>query len=301
MRDARQMDAVAAIERSGGLSTRADLIAASSRLQVDRALRTGEIVAVSHGRYTLPTVGDAPRIAHRVNGVLSLTSAALHHGWEVKQTPDKPHVVFPRHRNIPIAWRDEVVMHRRDLTVDEITDGATSRELTLTQCLRFLPADEALVIADSALRHGEEATLRRAVSLVRGRGQARAQRIGAAARGESANAFESATRSICLTVPDLRVEPQVVISSSHCWARPDLVDVHRQLVVECDSYEWHGNRDGFRKDVRRYTLLVADGWTVLRFTWEDVMHRADWVREVLVRTLAVDARTMIQSRTWAAA
>ena len=97
------MDAVAAIERSGGMSTRAALIAASSRLDVDRALRVGAIVRAAHGRYTLPTVEGAARTAHAVNGVLSLTSAALHHGWEVKQAPEKPHVLFPRHRKIPMA------------------------------------------------------------------------------------------------------------------------------------------------------------------------------------------------------
>ncbi len=37
-------------------------------------------------------------------------------------------------------------------------------------------------------------------------------------------------------------------------------------MVECESFEWHGDRKGFTKDVRRYTLLSAGGWTVLRFT-----------------------------------
>ena len=289
------MDAATVIERSGGLSTRAALIAATTRLDVNRALREGGIVRAGHGRYTLPEVGEAGRIAHGANGVLSLSSAALHHGWEVKLAPDKPHVTFPRHRNIPTKWRDTLIVHRGDLTLDDVTDGATSRELTLAQCLRLLPDDEALVIADSALRHGEHATLRRAMATVRGRGEAKAQRVGRAARGEAANAFESATRAICNTVPGLHVEPQVVISSAHCWARPDLVDRERRIVVECDSFEFHAVREGFRKDVRRYTLLVADGWTVLRFIWEDVMFRPEWVRDVLIRTIGVDARTLVHA------
>lgn len=291
------MDVVTAIERSGGLSTRAALIRATSRTEVDRALEHGTITRAGHGRYALPTVDAAARVAHGANGVLGLTSAALHHGWEVKAVPEKPHVIFPRKRNIPAKWRDQVVVHRGDLVVDDIADGATSRELTLTQCLRLLPDDEALVIADSALRHGELATLRRAAAAVVGRGQAEARRIGLEARADAANPFESVTRAICHTVPGHRVEPQVVISSPTCWARPDLVDVDRRLVVECESFEWHGNRAGFRKDVRRYTLLVADGWTVLRFTWEDVMFRPEWVRAVLVRAVGVDARTL-DRRAW---
>ncbi len=71
-------------------------------------------------------------------------------------------------------------------------------------------------------------------------------------------------------------------------------------MIECDSYEWHGSREGFRKDVRRYTLLAADGWLVLRFTWEDVMFRQEWVREVLVRVVA-DAQALVPPRGLAAA
>ena len=59
-----------------------------------------------------------------------------------------------------------------------------------------LAVDEALVIADSALRHGEQATLARAVALVRGRGQQQASRIARNARGESANALRDLARFI---------------------------------------------------------------------------------------------------------
>ena len=34
------------------------------------------------------------------------------------------------------------------------------------------------------------------------------------------------------------------------------------------------------------TSLTADGWTVLRFTWWQVMERPDWVREVIERVMA---------------
>lgn len=279
--------------RHGGLSTRAALIRATSRAEVDRALATGVLVRAGHGRYVLPEVDAAARTAHAMNGVLCLTSAALHHGWEVKAAPDKPHVLVPRKRNVPDDLRRAVVLHRRDLGPDDVSGGATSRELTLEQCLRLLPYDEALVIADSALRNGEHSTLVRAAALVRGRGEQRAARVAREARAESANAFESTTRAICHRVPGLHVEPQAVISDAFVWARPDLVDRDLELAIECESYEWHGDRAGFRKDVRRYTLLTASGWLVLRFTWEDVMFRPDWVEAVLTRAVAVRARTLV--------
>ena len=288
------MDLSEVMTRHGGLSSRAALIRATSRAEVDRALADGRLVRAGHGRYVVPEVEAAPRAAHAANAILCLTRAALHHGWEVKAIPEKPHVLVPRQRNVPDHLRRDVVLHRRDLHPDEISGGiATSRELTLEQCVRLLPYDEALVIADSALRHGEQATLARAVALVRGRGQQQASRIARNARGESANAFESVTRAICHRVGGLDVEPQVVICDPFVWARPDLADRRLELVVECESYEWHGDRAGFRKDVRRYTLLTASGWLVLRFTWEDVMFRPDWVQAVLTRAVAVRARTWV--------
>lgn len=291
------MDIGDAIERLGGLATRATLLRVSSRADVDRALREGTVVRVGHGRYAAAHVGKAAMTAHAMNGHLSLTSAALHHGWEVKTAPVKPHVVVPRKRNVPHARRRGVELHRYDLGPDDTSGITTSRDLTLLQCLRSLPDDEALAVADSALRHGEDATLRRVLAQVRGAGAAKVRRIGLAADGRAANPFESVTRAICLQVPGLDVIPQLVLSTDHFWACPDLVARERRLVVECESYQWHGDRKGFLKDVRRYTLLSADGWTILRFTWDDVMLRPAWVREVLCRAIGVDTRTEVAA-TW---
>jgi very-short-patch-repair endonuclease len=286
------MDVSESMRRQGGLSTRAQLIAATSRRDVDAALRAGVVRPVGHGRYASPHVPEAVTLAHAMNAYLSLTSAALHHGWEVKEVPRLPHLVVPRHRRVADHWRAKVEVHRYDLGPDDTVEVATSRELTLLQCLRQLPDDEALTIADSALRHGEHLTLRRVLAQVAGAGRAKVLRIGRAADERSANPFESVLRAICLQVPGLAVVPQYEISTSEVYARADLVDVERRLVIEADSFEWHGNRQGFRKDVRRYTLLVAAGWRVVRFTWEDVMLRPAWVRGVLVR-LVGDARTEV--------
>ena len=52
--------------------------------------------------------------------------------------------------------------HRHDLGADDIVNGiTTSKEATLAQCLRALPDDEALAIADSAARAGDLALLAR--------------------------------------------------------------------------------------------------------------------------------------------
>jgi very-short-patch-repair endonuclease len=266
----------------GGVASRGTLIAATSRAEVDRALRHGRIIPVARGRYCLPDVADEPRLAHAIGGVLSHSSAALHLGWEVKQVPERPHVTVPRKRRVEPRLAARAHVHFADLAPDEIIDGvATSVEVTLLQSLRSLPDDEALAIADSALRHGVPSNVLRRVSLtVRGPGSAKVRRIAGAARGEAANPFESCLRHVASTVPGLQVEPQKTLPGMS--ARPDLVDLDLGVVLEADSFEWHGGRAALRSDARRYNLMVINGWLVLRFAWEDVMYDQAYVRSVLV-------------------
>jgi very-short-patch-repair endonuclease len=270
----------------GGVVTRAALLAVTDRAEVDRALADGRLVVLARGRYALPVVDAGRAAAHRLSGVVGLASAALHHGWAVKDPEAAPHVILPRHRKVRAGQTAAVNAHFIDLLPDEVVDGVTTREVTLTHCLRLLPFDEALTVADSAARDDELAMLRRVAAGVRGPGARQVRRVAGLARPGAANAFESVLRAIALTVPGLDVEPQILIRTVDPWARPDLVDVALRLVLEADSFGWHGDRAALRRDARRYDLLVADGWVVLRFAWEDVMFDPDFVRSVLERVVA---------------
>lgn len=50
-------------------------------------------------------------------------------------------------------------------------------------------------------------------------------------------------------------------------AYPDLL-----LAIEIDGFSAHSSPDAFQRDRTRQNRLVALGWTVLRFTWADVVH-----------------------------
>jgi len=282
------LDPVDLLIRLGGIATSAQLLEAVSRGELERALREGKVLHPARDRYTLPSADQAVRVAHEVSGILCLTNAALFHGWAVKQVPDTPHVSFRRNRNLTSAQLRLVQPHRHDLTPDDIVDGiATSKEVTLSQCLRSLPDDEAVVVADSAARAGELATLARVAATASGSGAARIRGKVGEARADAANAFESVLRSIANSVGGLRVEPQRLITSVTPWARPDLVDEELRIVLEADSFEWHGDRIALRRDARRYDQLVVDGWVVLRFAWEDVMFDQEFVRSVLVAAVGL--------------
>jgi very-short-patch-repair endonuclease len=165
-------------------------------------------------------------------------------------------------------------------TAQHVTrEGVTSPAWTVIDCAKDLPFDEALAIADSALRHGDvtKAELLRLAEQVTSTGRRRALRVAQAADGRAANPFESVLRAIALDVRGLDVEPQVVISENGFLGRPDLVDVARRVVLEADSFDFHGRRRAMKRDCERYNGLVLCGWIVLRFTWEHVMFQPDYV------------------------
>lgn len=282
------MEVTERLRELGGVADRATLVEAVGRAGLDQALSSGAVVRVARGRFALVQADEALITAHALSGVLSHTSAALHWGWELKTVPDHPHVLVPQRRKVPVDRRAGIVLHRGDLTRDDVRGHVTSPELTLVQCLRTLPFDEALAVADSALRNGEPpSTLRRIHMTVRGPGAPRVRRVCDEATDLAANPFESVLRAIALEVPGLQVQPQRQIAEG---TRPDLVDRDLRLVLEADSFEWHGGRAALRRDAQRYNQMVVDGWLVLRFAWEDVMFEQDYVRGCLVAAVTLATR-----------
>ncbi|QBX55885.1 DUF559 domain-containing protein [Nocardioides seonyuensis] len=52
---------------------------------------------------------------------------------------------------------------------------------------------------------------------------------------------------------------------------PDLADPFTGLAIEANSWAHHASKADHDEDCVRYNALVVAGWTVLRFTWEQVM------------------------------
>lgn len=275
------------LERLGGVARRRVLLVHVDRAALDRAVAVGDVLRDARGRYALPTAESDLRTAARVGGVLSLTSAALRHGWAVKSVPARPHVTVSRGRKLAVPAALAHV-HRAELRPDQVDGAMTSQETTLLDCLRRLPFDEALCVADSARREGvEQGVLDRLAEQARGPGAAQVRRVARLCSPRAANPFESVTRAIAHDVPGLSVRPQVVISEDGFTARPDLVDEQLRIVIEADSFKWHGKRSALASDARRYNRLVVRGWMVLRFSYEDVMFHPDQVRAVLVAAVAL--------------
>jgi hypothetical protein len=74
--------------------------------------------------------------------------------------------------------------------------------------------------------------------------------------------------------------------------RVDFAYPEYRVLIEVDGYEHHSSLDAFQGDRVRQNDLVEAGWIVLRFTWEDLVHRPAEVAARILRVLAtVKARS----------
>jgi very-short-patch-repair endonuclease len=72
----------------------------------------------------------------------------------------------------------------------------------------------------------------------------------------------------------------------------DLAWPELRLCVEFDGWKTHGTREAFARDRSRDRELFPLGWTVLRYTWDDVVRDPEVVVDQLVRSFESRARSL---------
>jgi hypothetical protein len=173
-------------------------------------------------------------------------------------------------------------VHRLDLPADERTERRAQPVTTPARTWRDLAAvlepPALLAVTDQVVRdlvgtaHLAEQLRRRPT----GRGCARARKVLALVDPRAESPMESVVRWIFhaggLPAPEL----QFVLRDRKgtFLARADFAWPAHRLMVEFDG-DVHGQRDVFVRDVRRQNLVVAEGWTVFRYTSADALGRAD--------------------------
>ncbi len=203
-------------------------------------------------------------------------------------------MIVPRNRKVAAGRRVGVRVLWIDLADDQVADGVTTPFRTVIDCARLLPFDEALAIADSALRSGLVTREELDAIDVRGAGAAAVRRVLRHADARAANPFESVLRALCLE-SGLAVEPQGEVVLGRDVIHPDLVCRDRRAVIEGDSWTWHSTRKAHTRDCARYNLLAIHGWAVYRFTWEQVMLDQGYVRWVLAQLAERVGRAEVDS------
>jgi very-short-patch-repair endonuclease len=287
------MEVRVALKRLGGVASTRQLRRICSHRRIAEALASGDVIRVGTS-YALPSIASDLAKAVELKGVLSHESAALQLGWALSRVPLRVAVIVPRGRRVSPARRIGVTLRFRNLESDQVRGGHYTDPLTtLIDCAKALPFADALAVADSALR-AETITptqLVRAAESVRTTGRTQCLRVARCADGRAANPFESTLRALALDVPGLRPEPQARIEVAGFAVHPDLVDRDLGLVMEADSWAFHGGRREFARDCERYNELSLAGWTVLRFSYEAVMGDPTYVRSTLARAVGALAGT----------
>ncbi len=82
-----------------------------------------------------------------------------------------------------------------------------------------------------------------------------------------------------------------VHSGTRFVGRVDFAYPADHVAIEVDGYESHASLDAFRHDRARQNDLVALGWTVLRFTWDDVLHHPVPVARAVTLVLRTKSNT----------
>lgn len=212
--------------------------------------------------------------AVRRSAVLSCGAAAQHHGLDVFG-----HVGLHLVASGPREVRRSTVFHRRQVDCDA---RVTTLRQTLVDCCRCLPVGQAVSVLDSAVRQGR-VDLDELAALVpqRGRWARRLRDTVRLVDPQAQSVLESAARVLFVTAGIGPVQSQVEVP---CVGWVDLV-VAGWLVIEVDGYAVHRGR--FREDRRRDAELVRQGFVVLRFTYDDLERRPEWVLAVVRETLAL--------------
>jgi hypothetical protein len=125
------------------------------------------------------------------------------------------------------------------LAEDQVVDGVTTPSRTVIDCARLLPFDEALAIADSALRSGFVTREELTEADVRGAGALAVRRVVRHADPRAANPFESVLRALCLEA-GLSVEPQGEVVLGHDVIHPAEAEAVRTGCVHRPALDLEG-------------------------------------------------------------
>ncbi|WP_347350536.1 hypothetical protein [Intrasporangium sp.] len=276
------------LDARGGVASIAELRRWYSAREIARAVADGHVLRDAPGHYALASADEALRAARRMRAVVVTRSAAAFYGWRLKIQPPRPEIAVPRGRKVSAGDRQRHAVSWRALPPEALRGAhVTTPVRTVVDCALVLPFDEALAVADSALRSGSVASqqLREAAQDVKRAGRRRALRVAEHADHRAENPFESVVRAISLDVAGLRLQPQVALRSAGRVIHPDLVDTDLGIAVEADSYEYHTTRQQIDVDCHRYTELGLGGWLVLRVSYQQAMRRQGWVRSTFERAV----------------
>lgn len=267
----------------GKVLTAAELRPYATNGQLARLVGEGAIEYDGRGTYRLKAVPIRHSVAKRMRGVLSHRSAAEHWRLELTESVATTEITVDPLRKRRAA-PEGVRIYYRNLRPDERVGDVTTVVRTILDCARDLEVPEALAMADAAVRTraAELHELDDAAAKLRGPRSARARSVIGWVDPRAVSALESITRGVLLDGGITGFVPQFPVKiSTGKVLHADLGHEEARVLVEADSMLAHTGRGRVEMDALRSTEFAAAGYTVLRFTWKNVIHRRPWVVEMV--------------------
>lgn len=251
-----------------------------SKADIRKHVETGQLWQVHRGWYAEPGTDAEIIRAMRLGGRLGCVSALrLYGAW---CPPDAGmHVGMPRSasgrrmRRPADDDQQQVTAHWRSTAEVQLwSTGVCPLAAAVEQAAQCQPTEYAVAVLDSLLH-------RRLISSERLRHAllnlpAHRRRLPALLDSRSEEGIESVARYL-LRSNGFHAEPQVTIAGI---GRADLV-IDGWVVIELDGRETHAQQVAFASDRYRDGLMQQRGYTVLRFTYSQVLYD----REFILRTV----------------
>jgi very-short-patch-repair endonuclease len=173
-------------------------------------------------------------------------------------------------------------------TVDGIP--CTSATRTIVDCAPFLDPEALEVAFESARRMGLTSphALARVADRLCGRGRAGSTGIRALLSTQRAGDPPLQYRLEVKMARLLRASklPRPTRQFPLGRFRIDFALVPMRVGIECEGFEYHGNRLTWKRDKRRTAWIEAQGWRLLFVTWDDVTKRPEETVERIRLALA---------------
>lgn len=277
------VDVESIVRRQDGVISRGQAVAAGmSADQVDRRLASGRWRPVLPRVYLAQdctlTVGGRVRAAALWAGrdaVVSGLAAAWWHGL-LDRCPAEVAVTVPPSRR-PRA-PDGVRVRRRQLAV---CDRVLTRAVPVTS-LPLTVLEAAVELGDAGPQFMDRA-LQRHVGF-RELSQAHTRNLGNWGSAQSARLLACAADGAA-SEGERRLVALLQAAGISGWRlhlpvrgyEVDLAFPAARAAVEVDGWAWRHDVGRFGADRAKQNALVLEGWTVLRFTWHDLVRRPDRV------------------------
>lgn len=264
-----------------------------SRHSVQRRLSAGTWVREAEGTFRAVDHPRTPRVRVRIavasvgkSAVLVGSSAAWWHGI-TSAFPPKITVATQAKGRHAGASAGVLVTHRRLLDADVVViDGL--RVASIAATLLDVAADGDTSTVDTALLT-QRVTITELDDAVRRyprrRGAPTARRLFAALESGARSEAERLT----VTLFDAHGITGWTANTEVLGYLLDFVFDGARLVVEIDGFAFHRDAATFQRDRAKRNALLADGWRVLNFTWDDITRRADATARQVIAALDASA------------